>query len=341
MVPLPAIVETPRIEVHWQGLVAQVTVREDVLPKPYTTVTWLGELGEASTQTDANGHAGLDLTALPVEAFPYRRPFATLRSHGGPDLVLSLPGEIAANLVTARRRLDDVDAWLAVHFGNAELGRMQTLRQDVLREAAARQAILADLGRKALQGSDFPAARASVVACGELAYGPSGECQDLDLEITRQFVALQVTLVEDAVAHDRFEQAETAAWRCRIAAVEHPACLQLPARIVRGRTDHALRNGEAALARADFALAEIFAARCLTLLPEHAACQHLADRTTLVARQARELEVARALLAAKRAIRKRNWRAARAAFEQCALLAPGQAAWCAKVLKCGRLCSGW
>lgn len=317
--PRPPLPQPPAIALTLDGTVVHLTLT------PYTTVTWHGERGDRALRTDSDGHADLDLTTLPPQDFPYRRTLARLEAFHFTDLPLRLPAEVGAALVTARGRLDDLDAWLAVHPG-AEAGpRIRELRREVLQRDRQRQDALVQKGLQALDHDRFPEAKAAVTQCGQLAYGPTPACEELDAAITRKFVRQQGTQVQQALQQECFEAAEAAAFRCRVAAPDEALCRQWPARIVQARVEHARRSGEAALVRRDFGLARTFAQRCATLAPELPACGDLAQRIAIREEQQRQREVGRAVTAAKRAMQRRQWRTAQAAWEQCVVRAPQRA----------------
>jgi hypothetical protein len=316
-IPSPAV-----LRVTFTGTVVHLAVPDTLA---FTTVLVHGERGDLDVRTDARGHADLDLATLPPALFPYRRTLARLEAPPCPELALQLPAEVAARLVVGRQRLDDADAWLAVHPGAAAMAEVKALRQDLLRRDLEQQRALAVEGTEALDHDRFVQAKAAVEACGRLAYGPIGVCEELDAAITRKFVRLQGALVEEALGQDRFEAAEAAAWRCRVASQEEVQCHKLAGRIVQARADHARRNAEAALGRKDFGLALTFAERCVGLAPELAVCAGLKERVLAGREVERQREVGKAVAMARRAVRRRQWRAAVAAWEQCVVRAPERA----------------
>jgi hypothetical protein len=305
-----------RLEVRFSGRVALLRT-----PQPFTTVALLGPRGNLSLQSDATATAALDLAELPTASFPLRPEVGTLRCHRCDDAVLALPAHVAAAWAHARHRLRDYDDWLAYYPNAAEQAIVRGWREDRLATERATQVELAQQADARLAAGDFPGAWSAVQACHRLGDGKTMACAEAEFRILAGFVARQSDSVRAAVAVGQFDEAEQAAWLCRVGAGEQGGCGALNELIRRGRLERLAQQVQGALARQDFGLAEAQVASCLALAPTEPRCLEL--RQTVVAFRAawRASEVERWLARGRQALRRRRWREASAAAEHCQAVA--------------------
>lgn len=300
----------------------QVLSPAGALPMP-PWVRLVGDGGASSAPTEADGVATFVLAELEPAAFPFRATFATVGCDGCADGQVRLaPGDAAA-LVLARSRLDDLDAFLAVHPAAIEVKAVRAARRAEAERQRQEQVAAADAAAAALEVGDFAGAAAALQRCRSAEIEVLPRCRRLDGQIVQDFARLQQRLVDDAVAVRRFDDADAAVYRCTIVARDHPACATARDLVTAARVDLWLERAVDASQREGFAKAFEALQACLDLVPDHPPCLAQAAQVAKAEVAWRGRELKRLAAAAGNALKRRRFAASQELAAQCLALDPG------------------
>jgi hypothetical protein len=250
---------------------------------------------------DLSGRATLDLSTLPERSFPYQTPFAELSCDGCRRVALAIDPEAGAQLVLARRDVDDLDTWLALHASSALRPQVRAAHRQLLDDQARARQHALRAAQSAYDQGDLGAAAQAVRGCQSLARTPAPACDALGRLIEDRFAQQQLALGRQAVARGDLDQAEAALYRCSVLDAQRPACGELQRLIAAERDAQALRSQALVDARQSardtglrLALrrpcrkpaskaCQAAIARCLALSPQHRDCLQLDQRIRRVA----------------------------------------------------------
>lgn len=250
---------------------------------------------------DLSGRATLDLLALPERSFPYQTPFAELSCDGCRRVALAIAPEAGAQLVLARRDIDDLDTWLVLHASNGLHPQVAAARKQLLDDQARARQTALRAAQSAYDQGDLGAAAQAVRGCQSLARTPAPACDALGRLIEDRFAQQQLALGRQAVAKGDLDQAEAALYRCTVLDAQRPACGELQQLIAAEREAQARRSQALVDARQSardtglrLALrrpcrrpaskaCQAAVARCLALSPQHRECLQLDQRIRRVA----------------------------------------------------------
>lgn len=250
---------------------------------------------------DLSGRATLDLSALPERSFPYQAPFAELSCDGCRRVALVISPEAGAQLVLARRDVDDLDTWLILHPSSAMRPQVAAAYRQLLDDQARARQHALRAAQSAYDQGDLGAAAQAVRGCQSLARTPAPACDALGRLIEDRFAQQQLALGRQAVARGDLDQAEAALYRCSVLDAQRPACGELQRLIaeereVQARRSQALVDARQSARDTGLRLAlrrpcrrpaskacRAAVARCLALSPQHRDCLQLDQRIRRVA----------------------------------------------------------
>ncbi len=270
-------------------------------PLPAAAFAVHGGRADWPAAVDLSGRATLDLSVLPERSFPYQTPFAELSCDGCRRVALAISPEAGAQLVLARRDVDDLDTWLILHASSAMRPQVAAAYRQLLDDQARARQHALRAAQSAYDQGDLGAAAQAVRGCQSLARTPAPACDALGRLIEDRFVQQQLALGRLAVARGDLDQAEAALYRCSVLDAQRPACGELQRLIAEEREAQARRSQALVDARQNardtglrLALrrpcrrvastaCRAAVARCLALSPQHRECLQLDQRIRQVA----------------------------------------------------------